>query len=553
MILSLILTSLLSFPSSHANDSVARISNSQHRSDVMKAQMDAIQARAYGEDKSCATLLAPLPVPQPADRPASEATTMPFAEATSAVEKMLGAIGGQYPHECVETLLQNLALISPTTASAARIMAALNELAPRMYGNNGTAIACEPPPTGIEHLLALARDANTLNECAPMAVGTWRKVAGFAPHGTPMNYSLVQAPDKVRVVLNIDFKPANPAAPGPVTPALMMERSRACMQAVSGLIKAPNGQPMEFDLLTPSEADRLPASVRPASASVTIEHSATGGYIRSHSTNYASDVGCPTIVHEVLHLVGLCDEYPGEPDGYTCRASPARNNLMSDTFEAFSTSVPRTVTCQCKDEECRSAMGKPGRTQFSMGKTFYEVTTPRFRNAYCQEVVDSSAWVDWAPTSSTPPKERLTVTLNGDASSAAISAASLIDSGDQIYSLDYVCNCPPDDQNCRRFIADLAAGRTKISNRSCPTGMEQKNFVWGGTPAPERYENGVLTLSSTPSDLPLLDPIHTRRIVGGTCATATPTYNECASRAYKTGSDCDGIPSHCLTPTPYGN
>lgn len=38
--------------------------------------------------------------------------------------------------------------------------------------------------------------------------------------------------------------------------------------------------------------------------------------LRSHSKQYTSDISCATITHEVLHLLGLCDEYRERTVGY---------------------------------------------------------------------------------------------------------------------------------------------------------------------------------------------------------------------------------------------
>ena len=37
---------------------------------------------------------------------------------------------------------------------------------------------------------------------------------------------------------------------------------------------------------------------------------------RSHAGKYESDIDCPTVTHEVLHLAGLCDEYKEKQIGY---------------------------------------------------------------------------------------------------------------------------------------------------------------------------------------------------------------------------------------------
>ena len=44
--------------------------------------------------------------------------------------------------------------------------------------------------------------------------------------------------------------------------------------------------------------------------------SIVSAYHRFGAVKYASDIDCPSIVHEVLHLTGLCDEYKEMSNGF---------------------------------------------------------------------------------------------------------------------------------------------------------------------------------------------------------------------------------------------
>ena len=52
--------------------------------------------------------------------------------------------------------------------------------------------------------------------------------------------------------------------------------------------------------------------------------------IRSSSTNYASDIVCPDIAHEVLHRFGLCDDYANEKRGYVIDSKTGKPIEMTD-------------------------------------------------------------------------------------------------------------------------------------------------------------------------------------------------------------------------------
>jgi hypothetical protein len=73
-----------------------------------------------------------------------------------------------------------------------------------------------------------------------------------------------------------------------------------------------------------------------------------GANARSRSLAYAKNIDCPTVVHEVLHLTGLSDEYEetligynstetrtGAPPAYDCRPIGPRDSIMRDQWTAL--------------------------------------------------------------------------------------------------------------------------------------------------------------------------------------------------------------------------
>jgi hypothetical protein len=90
---------------------------------------------------------------------------------------------------------------------------------------------------------------------------------------------------------------------------------------------------------------------------------------RSQDNSYASLIDCPTMIHEILHLFGLVDEYEEKLDGtYNCRAIGPAGSVMHSQGLATMDSVPTTqyeyVSCACKgnqrqcDDEIRKAQGQ---------------------------------------------------------------------------------------------------------------------------------------------------------------------------------------------------
>lgn len=535
----LILATLLP-TASIAADAVARISDDNARGLMLGSQMDEIIRRASLDTASCAELLAPLPGP-------GSSGTMRFAEATTALEKVSRSVASDYPAECINTLLQDLALISPTTPAIARIMSTLNSYEPIVWGSNTKALACEVHESGIEQLLELAQNAQIVNACAPLQNNKWKRVSGAAAHGNTINYSLNKSNAGIRVALNIDFTQAASALAAGVTRVsseTMMARARGCMQAVGSLIRGPAGEPMIFDLLTPTEALRMPAAVRPKRNSVTIDHAAD---VRSNAANYAHDVGCPTIVHEILHLVGLCDEYAGEGDGRICRAVPKQNNVMADTFQAFSASVPRRVTCECNTPECTTALSLPGRLNFLKAPRWADRTSARFRNAFCT-TPEGTSTEEWDETAAAPPKPPFTATLSSDGLKLSM-VDYYMNTGDweSVYGNTTECTCPAEDTRCRETLAEIASGTMQANTRGCHFGMKEKEVTWGPTSQGDVVSGNTFSFAVNPGSTPFIHSKHVQRILAGSCMTEVKSYNNCAKNAYaSTPAECADAPAYCL-------
>ncbi len=520
-----------------AVDAVAMITDAAVRGEIMKKQMDEILKRGASNSTDCAELLAPLEGPT---------GPMEFAEATTAIEKTVGNIATDYPAECVDTLLQNLALVTPPTPAIKRIMERLNSYEPIVWGNNYKALACQVHESGIESLLALAANAQSVNECAPLINNTWKRVSGASAYGNTVDYSLNKSSAGIRVALNINFvQAAGTTAPSDkmVSSERMMAQARGCMQAVGGLIKGPTGEPMQFDLLTPTEAARLPTDVQPKANTITIDHAPD---VRSHSKNYAHDVGCPTIVHEILHLVGLCDEYAGESDGYICRATSKQNNVMVDNFEAFNASVPRRVTCECPNADCAAAIAQPGRLNFLKALRWDDRTSARFRNAFCTTPTGTAS-LAWPSTYPNPPKQPFTATLSPDGLKLSMTDYYMNQNDwKTIYGSSTECTCPEADARCRETLAQIVGGQLKVNNRGCHFGLKE-SFVWGATTLGDVVTDNKFSFDANPGSTAFIHPKQVQRILAGSCMTQVQSYNDCAKNAYaSTPEDCADVEEHCL-------
>lgn len=120
----------------------------------------------------------------------------------------------------------------------------------------------------------------------------------------------------------------------------MIEKTRACLNEVRPSLRGPNGEflSIELDLKGPGE-ERTHTVV-------------IGSTPRAHSNLWDPDIQCDTVIHEILHLLGLVDEYHEHggrigADGkwneegprYECRALGPPDSIMRNSKLAYKKAV----------------------------------------------------------------------------------------------------------------------------------------------------------------------------------------------------------------------
>ncbi len=135
--------------------------------------------------------------------------------------------------------------------------------------------------------------------------------------GKPLNqsYVLKKEPDgSYSIPFNISFS-ADKDYDGPVprqhAEDYYMKKAQECMQKASTKMLGPGGKKLKIVLKSPPPKEKDPCRGK-NTKEIKIGSSAH----RSHAGKYSSDIDCPTITHEVLHLTGLCDEYEETQMGY---------------------------------------------------------------------------------------------------------------------------------------------------------------------------------------------------------------------------------------------
>ncbi len=139
------------------------------------------------------------------------------------------------------------------------------------------------------------------SQCADPKPGKEKKVQSDTwPNST---YTVRKEQDgSFSIPLNLSFSAASDYD-GPVpknqVPAHYMKKVQECMKKANTKMLGPNGEKLQFVIQEPTSpgvCSGIPIEIGSK------EH-------RSNSGKYNSEIHCSSITHEVLHLVGLCDEY----------------------------------------------------------------------------------------------------------------------------------------------------------------------------------------------------------------------------------------------------
>ncbi len=166
------------------------------------------------------------------------------------------------------------------------------------------------------NLASLLADIDSINEhtaCSDFQPGEIREIP--TERNGRFGYIIKKEPhgDNYTVPLALIFKPADDYD-GSLAEAEVhthyLRHVRSCMDQQNGRMTGPDGQNISVRIidgenLSPqTELKReMGACISPIEINIQSENS------RSYSLSYAADIDCPAILHELLHLLGLHDEY----------------------------------------------------------------------------------------------------------------------------------------------------------------------------------------------------------------------------------------------------
>ncbi len=466
---------------------------------------------------------------------------------------------GRSNRDQAKVTLQNYLLaraeVLRNTASPKRaeVMENLNLLFDVVHGGAGTVeltkgLECLPVESTqdrtVADLLNGIRETERSTGCSELAPGQHRLFASDSQNQyTSGNYLLRRRSDGTyQAMLHLNFVSDR----GSVAPSAMLERAQGCLQIASSNIRGPAGERLEIVALGQEDIARIPASERPSANDISI----TPVGSRSFSRAYASNIECPVIVHEVMHLLGLCDEYQEQAtdmasNNWTCRVVTRAPSIMRE-LSVFERAIPATVTCECTSPLCRRVMNSSDEKlkKIYLGQSLSEVVPHEFRTSYCREQSLPSGGISLAQSggSLVVQSQDNGITLEGRSLGASTTPAT-----PEVLRRRMTCVCPANNTGClaeARRIADRAlAGHPR---RGCPSDLTSAPLgpVPDHRPPGFSFQNNRITLVSPPLLPSVLLPNHFYKILEGTCSGGRSAgYQECASFAYRS-PPCN-VPDRC--------
>lgn len=444
-------------------------------------------------------------------------------------------------------------LLKATTPSEQRtqVLNNLNQMFGYIYGDKGAEelakiLECKPEDDlkPITDILENLEDTKKVEKCKDLAPGE-HKVFKKEPsnyYGTG-HYLLKRTKEgNYQAVLNVKFKTGG----GSVSTDEMMERSKNCLNQASPAMKGPNGERLQFSVLTSEEANKLPSDERPEPYEVSIEPVGYG----TNAASYAQDVNCATITHEMLHLLGLCDEYeenrPQYGDMWNCRVVTKAPSIMRE-LSTYNKAIGESFNCNCSGATCSAIMKGSDESLKSLytSKGAYQMIDYKFRNNYCKEEY-------LAPAKTLTDPSKSLVVLNDTATQMVIESRFINDQATAPYfkvlRSKITCNCPAGDQSCLSQKA-MIAGSLKENKvlKGCPRGT---TFMSTGSKKGNQaiaLDGTTLSLNSSPELPSLLQPQQFNKILAGPCTgKGADGYIECADFAYKSNKNgaCN-VPEKC--------
>lgn len=420
----------------------------------------------------------------------------------------------------------------------------------KIYGERGeelfsSQISCKiNPENPLKSLLENVNENKTVLDCLPLKIGDTK--SGY--------YTLKRVGDKsYDVLLNLSFSGGSAASKA----SAMEERVRACASEVSQYLKGPNGEQLNLKVLNSEEVGKLSGVERPKKRNITVEQAG----FRSNSGAYEENIGCAVITHELLHLLGLLDEYhetqKASTGNYACRVVPKVPSIMKNHNDAFELGVGKINNCSCNNDMCRNILKSEDKKLVEMyvSADVYNIVDYEFRSDYCKI---NSREKDMDYTGLSVEEKRTTTLIAESDSSFTARSFYFNDIFPEMSQEQVTCQCPTGDSDCLQKLSrykKVITAETPETRSYCPAGARFGTPSMGSLPDGKNVDiigPNDFKISKKPKWDSLLHPTHFERILGGSCEEQGKNYIECSKYAYSSSpDDCAKVPKECYDDSYY--
>ncbi|MGK5088109.1 hypothetical protein WDW86_11175 [Bdellovibrionota bacterium FG-2] len=361
-------------------------------------------------------------------------------------------------------------------------------------------------------IAALGLALNESAHCVKLKAGEKTEVGGKGASyarlsGLRGKYDLDRLPDsqghpQFRILIRPKFN-VTPAAADDTIQNYYLQKTQDCFNKYKDYFKGPNGEGLGFQFESPG--------AQGSTAEISIEH----GLARENSAQWSANIDCPVQLHEIMHTLGLVDEYQETASGVTVDAD---GNIKK---EANNATLP--------EFDCR-AIGPPDSLMSNQWSAL-EALEPRREATYCECIPSVSGGF--------PPGGGF-----GAGMGMPIPSPSAKPEVDEKEKAKIEAELKEETRKCQLKLSSIGP-----AGKSCPAGTYQgvralSMKAWSNSSDQradfERYANSgaglirTLEVRSLPGRKSLFYPAQFRALVHPDCPADNETYYRCAKDAYKT-------------------
>jgi hypothetical protein len=212
--------------------------------------------------------------------------------------------------------------------------------------------------------------------CTDLGIGESRRFDlsdKQSPSGVEMRYVLKRKEmQNYQAFLNLEFFAKTGSKKDSSKGIEMLKKVQSCVRDLNPSLRGPEGKTLEIiinDAYSEAPLQKI-ALMNP-------------GY-RSHSRAYAEDITCSTIMHELMHLMGLVDEYVESESSYDCRAIGPDDSLMSSQTSAVFNLLHQSVldfTYMCLNEDREDRITERHRQWITKNESDIVLELKKLRNS----------------------------------------------------------------------------------------------------------------------------------------------------------------------------